>query len=346
MVLCSMQALYAQAGKDTYLFLNLPASARTAAFGGFVTSVCDGDLTLAFNNPAILSDKTHNMLMLNYSNYLADINFGSVAYGRTLFGSRHSFGFGLHFIDYGKFVRTSVEDVQLGTFTAKDIALSLMYTYHIAPQLSAGITMKPIYSAYERYSSFGLAFDFGAMYCNDSIGFSTGLVVRNIGWQFTGYRSLDGRQHRESLPIDVQVGISQHLKYAPFRFTLTLHNLQRWNLGYERTSTLIDAYTQTNQGNGNSRYTGKVMWYDMLFRHSIWTMEVLLPKNIYLMASYNHRRRAEMHVPDFKSLAGFSFGAGLKIYKFRVDFALTSYQKGATAFQFTLGTGLSEFGVR
>ena len=64
------------------------------------------------------------------------------------------------------------------------------------------------------------------------------------------------------------------------------------------------------------------------------------------MASYNHRRRAEMHVPDFKSLAGFSFGAGLKIYKFRVDFALTSYQKGATAFQFTLGTGLSEFGVR
>ena len=84
----------------------------------------------------------------------------------------------------------------------------------------------------------------------------------------------------------------------------------------------------------------------MMFRHTIWSIEILPTKNMYLTVSYNHRRRAEMNVSDWKTAAGFAFGAGIKIYKFNVGFSLVPYQVGNLSYHVTLSTGLSEFGVK
>ena len=184
---------------------------------------------------------------------------------------------------------------------------------------------------YERYHSFGVAFDIGAHYQNDSIGLSIGLTLRNAGWQFKGYYSIDGKQHRETLPLDLELGISERFKHAPIRLSLTIHNMQRWNLGYERAGTVLAA----------ENATADVKWYDMMFRHTIWTIEILPTKNMYLSVSYNHRRRAEMHLSDQRSMAGFAVGAGVRIYKFRLGFAMSQMTRNNFSYQVGLSLDIN-----
>lgn len=331
---CALTA-FAQAGRDTYQFLNLPTSARLAAFGGSNVSVNDGDLNMTLQNPALLSRKTYNMLSFNYMYYISDINLASVAYGRS-FGEHNHMLFGIQYIDYGKFLETSATDQILGTFTAKDFALYVGYARTLPLGFTVAATCKPIYSVYERYQSFGLAFDIGAHYQNDTLGISVGLALRNVGWQFTGYYSIDGKQHRETLPLDLELGISHRFKHAPIRLSLTIHNMQRWNLGYERAGKVLEAENNTSD----------VKWYDMMFRHTIWSVEILPTKNLYFAVSYNHRRRAEMATKDWKTAAGFAFGAGIKIKMFNVGFSLVPYQVGNLSYHATIGVNLSEFGVK
>ncbi|MDR1592690.1 MAG: type IX secretion system protein PorQ [Prevotellaceae bacterium] len=343
-IVIALVEVAAQAGRGTYQFLNLPSSARTVGYGGFNVSIFDDDINLAFNNPGLLSAESHNMMTFNFADYLADIKFGSVAFGRS-FGEKNHTAYGIHYFDYGKFLETTDADVQLGTFTAKDIALNIAYSRTLSKYFTVGGAFKPVYSVYERYTSFGTAFDLGISYHNDSALFSAGLVVRNIGWQFKGYYSIDGQQHREWLPLDIQLGVSQKFRHAPIRLSMTLHNLQRWNLAYERSSN-VTYVTSTDD----------TKWVDMLFRHVVFSVEIIPSKNFSLVASYNHRRRKEMSITNFinqegsdtntRSIAGFSFGAAVKIYKFRAGFALTPYQVGNLSYHFTLSTALSEFGVK
>ncbi|MBO8440381.1 MAG: PorV/PorQ family protein, partial [bacterium] len=135
----------AQAGKDVFQFLNLPTGARQAGFGGSNVSIYDDDLNFVLANPALLSEKTHNMLGINYTNQFADINLGSVLFGRN-FGKKNFMAFGIHYIDYGRFLETNEIDEVLGEFTAKDFAVNVIYTRWLSPRWTAGVTMKPIYS--------------------------------------------------------------------------------------------------------------------------------------------------------------------------------------------------------
>lgn len=325
-----------QAGKDTYQFLGLPTGARQAAFGGANISIYDNDLNFAFANPALLSELTNNILGLNYTNLFNDVNIGSVIYGRN-FGKKNFMGFGINYVDYGRFLHTSPSDEILGSFTAKDMAVSVIYARWLSPRWTVGGTIKPVYSVYERYYSFGLAFDLGLSYHNEKALFSAGLVLRNVGFQFNGYHSIDGKQHRESLPLDLQLGLSQKLPKAPLRFSVLFHNMQTWDLSYSQS----DAVTDKMEGK-----TKAARGADMFFRHTIWSVEILPTKNIYLIASYNHRRRMEMAVKGKRSVAGFSFGAGLKVYKFNIGFSVVPFQTGSLGYNLTFSTNLSDFGVK
>lgn len=325
-----------QAGKDTYQFLGLPTGARQAAFGGTNISLYDDDLNFAFANPALLSTNTHNFLGLNYTNQFNDVNIGSAIYGRN-FGEKNFTAYGVHFVDYGKFLETSATDEVLGHFTAKDMSVSAMYARWLSPRWSVGGTFKMIYSVYERYHSVGTALDLGISYHNEKALFSAGLVLRNAGVQFKGYYSTDGKQHREMLPLDLQIGVSQKLPKAPIRFSMTLHNMQTWDLSYGYGNNIDDKM------DGKSKAARGA---DMFFRHTIWAVEILPTKNIYLIASYNHRRRMEMAVQGKRSIAGFAFGGGLKVYKFNIGFSVVPFQTGSLGYNVTFSTNLSEFGIK
>jgi hypothetical protein len=322
---------FSQAGKGVYQILTIPMDARSVGLGGTNVSVFDGDLNLAFNNPALLSSMSHNMLTFNYAKYLANINVGSVGYSYA-FGKKgeNIIGVGVNYFDYGKMNGYDEVNRETGTFTAKDINISLMYARTLPKGFTVGATLKPIYSAYERYSSTGIAADFGASYYNDTLGIGVGLAIRNVGTQFDPYD-----QVREKLPWNVILGFSTKFKHAPIRLSLTLHNLQRWNLAPETSPSMALEFNKS----------GDIKWYDMMLRHVIIGAEIMPAKSFFLSAAFNCRRRAEMNIPDFKTIAGFSFGAGVKISRFRAGFSLTSFQTGILTYHFTFSTNFAEFGV-
>ncbi|MGM9818771.1 MAG: type IX secretion system protein PorQ [Paludibacteraceae bacterium] len=335
-VLLSLCVLaYPQAGDGTFKLLDLPSSARVAAMGGTNVAMHDDDVNFSAMNPALLSEKTHNMLSFNYSNYFYDINFGSVLYGRN-FGDKNYTAFGAHYLDYGKFLETSETNELLGSFTAKDIMLSASYARLLHPRWTIGLSFKPMISIYERYQTYGFSFDVGVGYADTKHNFYAGLAFRNVGMSVANYRSLDGQQSIDMLPWNIELALVKGFKHAPIRISMTAHNWQRWNLGY------TDDTVATKEKSINKAAS----FFDMLFRHTIFNLEILPTKNIYLLVSYNHRRQMEMNVNDYKTAAGLSFGAGIKVYKFHIDAGFAQYQVGRFSFHATFTTYLSEFGVK
>lgn len=316
------QAQIKGAGSGVFNFLNLPASSRLNALGGENVAIADDDISMAFVNPALLTPHTDKVLQLNYAYYLAGTMFGSVMYGHNY--KENYFAAGVHYLDYGQMQYADEMGNLLGTtFTAKDICVNLMYARQLGPMFRVGATIKPIFSVYERYTSFALGADVGGHFQTTDSLFQMGLTLRNIGWQLKAFYEEDFGQHTEMLPLNLEFGMSWRLAHAPLRFSMTAHNLQRWDIAPREQN---------------------VKWYDMLFRHTIWAIDIV-PKNekFYLTVSYNHRRQAEMNITDVRSLAGFAFGAGVKIYKFRLGFAMSQYTKSNFTYQVSLSTDINSF---
>lgn len=316
------QAQIKGAGSSVFNFLNLPVSSRLNALGGENVSIADDDISMAFVNPALLTPHTDKVLQLNYAYYLAGTMFGSVMYGHNY--KENYFAAGIHYLDYGQMQYADEMGNLLGTtFTAKDICVNLMYARQLGPMFRIGATIKPIFSVYEQYTSFALGADVGGHFQTTDSLFQMGLTLRNIGWQLKAFYEEDFGQHTEMLPLNLELGMSLRLAHAPLRFSMTAHNLQRWDIAPREQN---------------------VKWYDMLFRHTIWAIDIV-PKSekFYLTVSYNHRRQTEMTINDVRSMAGFAFGAGVKIYKFRLGFAMSQYTKSNFTYQVSLSTDINSF---
>lgn len=310
------------AGSSVFHFLNLPASARLNALGGENVSISDDDISMAFMNPALLTAHTDKVLQLNYAYYLAGTMFGSVMYGHNY--KENYFAAGIHYLDYGQMAYADEFGNLLGTtFTAKDICVNLMYARQLGPQFRVGATLKPIFSVYEQYNSFALGADIGGHFQTEDSTFQMGLALRNIGWQLKSFYEEDYGQHTEMLPLNLELGLNYRLAHAPLRFSLTIHNMQHWNIAPAGE---------------------EVKWFDMLFRHTIWAVDIV-PKSekFYLTVSYNHRRQAEMNITNVRSVAGLGLGLGMKIYKFRLGFAMSQYTKSNFTYQVSLSTDINSF---
>jgi hypothetical protein len=310
------------AGRSVFHFLNLPASARLNALGGENVSISDDDISMAFMNPALLTAHTDKVLQLNYAYYLAGTMFGSVMYGHNY--KENYFAAGVHYLDYGQMAYADEFGNLLGTtFTAKDICVNLMYARQLGPQFRVGATLKPIFSVYEQYNSFALGADIGGHFQTEDSTFQMGLALRNIGWQLKSFYEEDYGQHTEMLPLNLELGLNYRLAHAPLRFSLTIHNMQHWNIAPAGE---------------------EVKWFDMLFRHTIWAVDIVpRSEKFYLTVSYNHRRQAEMNITNVRSMAGLGLGLGMKIYKFRLGFAMSQYTKSNFTYQVSLSTDINSF---
>lgn len=322
MITLPLSAQIKGAGSGVFHFLNLPASSRLNALGGENVSISDDDISMAFINPALLTAHTDKVLQLNYAYYLAGTMFGSAMYGHNY--RDNYFGAAVHYLDYGKMSYADENGNLLGTtFTTKDICVNLMYARQLGPLFRVGATLKPIFSVYEQYTSFAMGADIGGHFQTADSTFQMGLALRNVGWQLKSFYEEDFGQHTEMLPLNLELGLSYRLAHAPLRFSLTAHNLQCWDIAPAGE---------------------EVKWYDMLFRHTIWAVDIVPKSNkFYLTFSYNHRRQAEMNLTDVRSLAGFAFGAGIKIYKFRLGFAMSQYTKSNFTYQVSLSTDINSF---
>lgn len=348
-VLCccalSAQAQIQGAGSSVFHFLNLPVSSRLNALGGENVAIADGDVSMAFVNPALLTNTTGKVLQLNYAYYLAGTMFGSAMYGHNFGRSPierpysgtgepdkpNYFAIGIHYLDYGTMSYADEEgNLTGGTFGARDICINAMYARQLGPYFTVGVALKPIYSIYEAYSSFALGADVGAHYQTPDSMLHIGLALRNIGWQLHSFYTEEEGQHTEMLPLNLELGLSYRLKHAPLRFSLTIHNMQKWDISPDESFA----------SSANKAKAG----FDMAFRHTIWAVDVVPRSNkYYFTISYNHRIHQEMKLANVFSLSGFAAGVGVNIYKFRLGFAVSQYSRSNLTYQVSLSTDINSF---
>ncbi len=322
--------MWAQKGENTYEFLNLPNSARVGALGGVNISLNDADINIAYNNPALLSDTLDNHLAVNYINYMLDINFGYASFAKS-FDNIGTFGIGVQYIDYGEFDYADETGYFSGaTFGAQETALAIQYGRPLYKNLSVGANLKQIFSNFESYTSYGIVADVGLNYALPKSGFSSGLVFRNMGSQLTTYTD----NNYEGMPFEVQLGVSQKLLHAPLRFSLTARHLQDWDLTY----TLDDDDSSTDDDDEDKPNFG-----EKAMRHMVVGVEFLPFKNFYVAAGYNAMRRYELAVTDNKGMVGFSWGFGVKIYKFHISYGSARYHLSGTSNHFSITTNLGAF---
>ncbi len=321
-------------GTYTYSFLEITNSARLAALGGKNISVRTDDLNLVYDNPAMLDTTMNKQLVLNYLNYFAGINYGYVAYA-NYFKKAGMFAGGLNYINYGKFIKADENGKITGTFSAFELAINIFWSkVLIDSTLSVGVNFKPIYSQMETYSSFGLALDAGLNYFNKK-GLSAGLVIRNLGTQLKPYTE----SNYEKIPLNIQLGVSQKLVHAPFRFSALYQYINKWDLTYNKTDNLAYSAVEPNE---TEKADYKINGLDNFFRHFIFGLEFVPSKNFNILLGYNHQRRKELMIVEKPGLVGFSWGFYISIKKIKLSFGQAFYHLAGASNHFSINYNLGE----
>ena len=289
--------LRAQESKEAYSFLRLPVSAHVAALGGDNITINDDDPTLIFHNPALIAGVTDKSLNLNYMTYMEGCKTASASFVKA-YKERATWGVSAQYMDYGKMKQTTVENIDQGEFSAKDIALAGTFTYLLGNKVSGGITARFISSTIGSYSSAAVAIDLGINYLNEEMGLSLSAVAKNLGGQVKAYHD-----EFERIPLDLQIGITKRLIGSPLRLSATLTRLNNWDQG--------------------------------LIKHLAIGGDLLLGTQFYVSAGYNFRRSSEMKINDSEGDsnhgAGVSLGGGIQLQRFKLNVGYAKYHVSASS---------------
>ena len=291
-------------GSSAFQFLRLPVSARTAAVGGENVSSIADDPALAFQNPALLSYTSDRLLGFGCMTYMQGTTLASASYNFRP-GDRSALAFGGRYLGFGQMTQTDSDGTVQGDFSAKDMALTVVYSYDLSDRWSGGASASLIYSNYDIVWSLAVGVDLGLNYYDPDRKLSFSLLATRLGGQI---RTYDGTT--ESLPASVVAGISKSLAHAPVRLSLTLPDLNHWSATYFYGTDL----TKT----------------DILLRHIVVGAEFFPSDNIWLGIGYNHRLHSELSAGS-RSLAGFSLGGGIDVSRIRIGVSYSRYHVAANS---------------
>lgn len=334
--LLSYSATWAQAGgRHVYTFLDLPQSGRINALGGYLLSVQDDDGALGWQNPAALNTAMHGQIAASHAFQVADVDQGAFSY--THAHRDWTYWVGLQYISYGDMPLTNALGQVNGAFSAGEFAFAGAASYRYSDRLTLGASLKLVNARMETYGSWGLLTDWAVMYSDTARDLSMSFVVKHLGAQVSTYG-----EEREAVPFDVRLGISKRLEHLPFRYSVTFHSLQRWDIRYDDpnadTPGLLFGEAPVEEG-------AVAAFADILFHHIVLSGEFLLGRheNLRLRLAYNHQRRSELMVDNTLGMMGFSLGFGVKVNRFRIDYGRSILHLAGNNNQFSISTHLSAF---
>lgn len=309
---------FAQSGTNVYSFLNIPVSARQAALGGDAITMRDYDVSFAIANPALLNKDSDKQLSVNASTYLADSKFGTVAFAKDL-DNGHMVTLNARYLSYGNIPRTDESGFEMGEFSASDVAVGAGYAYQFEEDWTIGGGLNFVTSKIDTYTSSAISGTAGVTYHNKLNKEVASVVFRNFGYQF---KSFNGE--RENLPFRIDLGYTRILKAIPLAITITAHNLQKFDISTD--------YNINGQEIGFGR---------KLADHFSLGAELFPEKGFNIRLGYNVRRGNELAVADQRNFTGISGGFGLKISKFRLDYAHVRYHNSSNVNQIGISVDLS-----
>lgn len=322
-------------GRYSYEFLGLPPSARLTALGNGLISVQDSDVSLASTNPASLNRLVDGQVSFNYDFLFDGINNGYLAYGHHFDSLDITGHIAVNYANYGTFTAADEYGNKEGTFKGKETSIIIGAGKSLHEKINVGVNLKAVFGNMEQYNSMGAAVDIGMIYALDQYT-HMGLAVKNVGLVLSAYG-----EETAYAPLDIQVGISKRLKFMPFRYAITAHQLQEWGAIYDDPE-VEENNTITGETIERSALSREV---DNLFRHLIFSGEFLIGKgeSFKLRVGYNHLRRQELTMGEFRSLAGFSGGFGISIKGFKLDYGLGYHHLAGASNHLSISTDLSRF---
>lgn len=303
-ILCAAAAtgMQAQESQTNYNFLRLPVSAHVAALGGDNISIVEDDATLIFHNPALITGVSDMTLNLNFMTYMEGTKTASASFVRA-WRERGTWGVAAQYMDYGSMREVTADNVETGTFSARDVSLSGSFAYLFNDRVAGGVTAKFIVSGIAGYNSMAVGVDLGLNYYDEDLGLSLSTVARNLGGQIKAYYD-----SFERIPFDLQVGASKQLGRAPLRVSATITKLNDWD--------------------------------ESFLNHVVLGVDVLLSSTIYVAGGYNFGRADNMSVDgsDGSSShgAGLSFGAGLQLERFKLQASYAKYHVSTASLTFNV----------
>ena len=331
--LCSSLYAFAQTGGlNTFALLDLTYNARGAGLGGDFITARDADINLGVANPSLLNAEMSKMIGVSQALHAGGINYGMVAYGQSLKKDRFISGH-VRYVSYGKFQRTDVNGESIGLFNPFEYIVGAGFGQQLNPRISVGGNLNFIGSHLDGYNSFGAAIDLAGTYESEDKNWLLTAMVKNAGVQFNAYN-----EERAPLPINFQLGTSYKLAHAPFRFSLLVHHLNKWDLSYNdpNLQPTIDPLS------GDTLPVKRAGFGEKLAQHLSYHLEILASKNIHIRAGFNYYARQSLKLESRPGIAGFSFGTGLYFKRFSMDYGFTVYSRAGFNHMLTLSANIGK----
>lgn len=301
------------AGSKSFSFLTIPAHARLAALGGVNVSLANRDVNFVFNNPSLLSDTLAGSAAAGYLFYLADV-------GQATFSYTHRFdkvgllAFGIRHFNYGELTGYDASGTETGSFRAGETEL-LIGKSHQAGAFRFGVNLKGVFSNFAGFRGSALLADFGGTFVHPHQGLVVGLVFRNVGFILNEFSETSN----SDLPFDVQLGTSFKPEHMPLRFSFTLYDLSALGKKYNHPLE-PDTASPTNR----------------IMRHLNLGVEILLHKNVNVLAGYNSLRQQQLKNEGGGGGSGFTVGFSAQVKNIELVISRASYSTGNAAYAFTI----------
>lgn len=313
------EASWAQmGGRSSFEFLSLPTHARLGAIGGVNVSHADRDPNFFFSNPALVSDSLSGWASVGYLFYVADVGQATFAYTHT-FEKLGTFSFGVQHVNYGDIEGFDETGISLGNFRSGETALVISKSHQISA-FRLGINLKGVFSNLAGYRSSALLFDVGGLFIHPEQDLTVGLTIRNVGFVLQQYTSTEN----STLPFDVQAGVTFKPEHMPVRFSFTAHKL-----------------TQPGKVYNDPNDEEQLKTLNKVLGHINFGAEILVHRNINVLAGYNFLRQYELRTDGGGGGSGFTFGIAAKIRAFDLVISQSRYSVGNANYAVTLCADLN-----
>jgi hypothetical protein len=299
--------------------LNVSPVARVTGLGGVNVSLADRDPGLFLSNPALVSDSLTGFASLNYQFHVADIGHASFTY-LPKFRRMGQVALGVEHFSYGTLDGYDPSGNPTEKFSVSETAITISKSHQIG-NFRLGASLKTAFSSIAGFRSSALLFDIGGVFIHPKKNVQVGLVLKNAGVVISDYTG----SNDSKLPIDLQLGASIKPEHMPVRFSITTYRL------IQSSAVSYDNATRTSPTT-----------LQRVFRHFNFGLEVLLHRNVNLLAGYNYGIRQELKLEDAGGSAGFSFGFSARIKRLEFVFSRNTYVAGTAGYSFTLSTNLNK----
>ncbi len=162
-------------------FLSIGQGARALSMGGAFVAVADDPSSLYWN-PAGIADITGAALVVDHTQWLADIQYNYLA-GAIHLGDIGTLGLSFTASNIGEMRVTTTDNPEGNgeTFSVSDVAFSVGYAIKLTDRFAIGFNPKFIYQKIWKMSASAMAIDIGVKYNTPFDGVILGMSISNFG---------------------------------------------------------------------------------------------------------------------------------------------------------------------